>query len=99
MQDSFYQYFQIYWDTGGNNFDKLVLNQEDGVKLLGTKLFSNTKRSGVDWNGGNVKFVNLNERKLLGQDIGATDKGVTIPLKNIFDLISSLVNSNNRQTK
>uniref|UniRef100_A0A914ZFS1 Anti-silencing factor n=2 Tax=Parascaris univalens TaxID=6257 RepID=A0A914ZFS1_PARUN len=73
-------------DTGGTNFNRLILSEDEST---GNPFFGKFIRKGFDWSDGNLRLVDMEGNKLLGSELTVHDRSVDIPLQPWLEAVDS----------
>ncbi|KAK0393053.1 hypothetical protein QR680_000033 [Steinernema hermaphroditum] len=82
-----------YIDTGGANFDRFVIHEnQEGENLLGlgNSMMGRWNERGLQWSNGNLRLVNMRGNNLLGSQVAVHDRSVDIPVQQWLNMASSL---------
>ncbi|VDM45924.1 unnamed protein product [Toxocara canis] len=80
-------------DTGGANFDRLIIAENEP---LGNPFIGKFTRKGLDWSDGNLRVVNVQGNKLLGSELAVRDRSIDIPVQSWLDALNSVFKPSSR---
>uniref|UniRef100_A0A914W7F2 Uncharacterized protein n=1 Tax=Plectus sambesii TaxID=2011161 RepID=A0A914W7F2_9BILA len=78
-------------DTGGLNFDRVVMHENNDFDALGNSVVGNWKESGLQWTDGDLKLLDVKGNNVLGKDITVRDRSVDIPVRSWWNYANRLV--------